>query len=155
VAVLRDEDVCRLNVAMNNSLCVRSVEGIRNLDSEEEQRVDVHWPVADQVLQSLAVKELHSNEGLAIFFANVMNRADVGMIQRRGRLRLALKAGQRLRVSGDFIRQELQRHETMQPSVLSLVHHTHPAPAQFLADAVVRDGLADQKRETPSLGPQS
>ena len=31
----------------------------------------------------------------------------------------------------------------MQPRVLGLVDHTHPAAAELLNDAVVRDGLAD------------
>ena len=31
----------------------------------------------------------------------------------------------------------------MQPHVLGFVDHTHPAAAQLLDDAVVRDGLTD------------
>ena len=31
----------------------------------------------------------------------------------------------------------------MQPGVLSLVDHAHPAATEFLDDAVMRDGLAD------------
>jgi hypothetical protein len=34
--------------------------------------------------------------------------------------------------------QELQRDEAMQPGVLGLVDHTHPATAQLCDDAVVR-----------------
>ena len=45
--------------------------------------------------------------------------------------------------SGDFVRQELQGDEAMEASVLGLVNHTHPAAAELLDDAVVRDGLAD------------
>jgi hypothetical protein len=52
-----------------------------------------------------------------------------------------LEPGERLRVSRYFIGQELQGHEAMQPSVLGFVHHTHPATAEFLDNAVVRDGL--------------
>jgi len=33
--------------------------------------------------------------------------------------------------------------EAMQPRVLGFIHHTHPAAAQLLDDAVMRDGLAD------------
>jgi len=56
----------------------------------------------------------------------------------------ALETGQRLGVSRNFRRQELQGDKSMQPRVLGLVDHTHPAAAQLLDDAVVRDGLADQ-----------
>jgi hypothetical protein len=34
----------------------------------------------------------------------------------------------------------------MKPGVFSFVDHTHPAAAEFLDDAVVRDGLADHSK---------
>jgi hypothetical protein len=43
----------------------------------------------------------------------------------------------------NFVRQELERDETVQSRVLSFVDHAHAAAAQFLDDPVVRDGLAD------------
>ena len=43
----------------------------------------------------------------------------------------------------DIFGQELQRNETSKLGVLSLVDDTHPAAAEFLDDAVVRDGLAN------------
>ena len=39
-------------------------------------------------------------------------------------------------------------YKATQASVLSLVNYTHPASAQLLQDAVVRDGLADHRRES-------
>ena len=71
------------------------------------------------------------------------NRADVGVVQCRCGLGFALKTGECLRVSGNFLRQELEGDETMQPRVFSFVDDAHPAAAQLLDDAVVRDGLAD------------
>jgi len=65
------------------------------------------------------------------------------MIQCRGGLRFALESRQRLRVFGYIIRQEFESDEAMQLYILGFVHHTHPAPAQFLHDAVMRDGLSD------------
>jgi hypothetical protein len=32
----------------------------------------------------------------------------------------------------------------MQPGVFGFVHHTHPTTAEFLDNAVVRDGLANR-----------
>jgi|ERR1700730_7727589 len=74
---------------------------------------------------------------VAILFTNVMDRADVGMVQRGGSLCFPLKTGQRLRISSNFVGQELQGDKTVQPGVFRLVDHTHPAAAQFLNDAVV------------------
>ena len=95
------------------------------------------------MLQRHAIQKLHGDERLAVLLADFVNGADVGMVQGRGGLGFALKTGQSLRVSGDFLGQELQGHKAVQPGVLGLVDHTHPATAQLLDDAVVRDGLAD------------
>ena len=73
----------------------------------------------------------------------LINCADIGMVQGGGGLGFALEAAQSLRIAGNF-GQKLQRNETVQPSVLGLVHNTHPAAAELLDDAVVRDGLTDQ-----------
>ena len=58
-------------------------------------------------------------------------------------LSFALKAGECVRVSGNFMRQELEGDEAVQPRVLSLIDHAHPATAELLDDEVMRDGLAD------------
>src|ERR1700730_40471 len=104
------------------------------------------------MLQSLAIQELHGDERLAALLANVVNRADVGMVESRRGLRFTLKTGKSLGVFGDFIWQELQCHETMQSGVLSLIDHTHPAAPELLHDAVVRNGLADHVGEGLSPG---
>src|SRR5438876_10468299 len=74
------------------------------------------------------------------------------MIQSRRRLRLALEAGQCLRVSGDFFGQKLEGNEAMQPRVLGFIHHTHTAAPELLDDTEVRDGLADHEAETSPVG---
>ena len=61
-------------------------------------------------------------------------------------LRFAAETRQRLRVAGEVFGQEFESDEAMQPRVLSLVHHTHPATAQLLDDAVMGDALADELR---------
>src|SRR6266704_3983371 len=95
------------------------------------------------MLQRHAIQKLHRNKSLAILLPDVVNRANIRVIQCGCGLRLALETSQRLSVSGNLLRQELQCDETMQPRVLGLVHHTHPAAAKLLDDAVVRDGLTD------------
>ena len=95
------------------------------------------------MLQRLAVEKLHGDEGLAVFFADVVNGANVGVVQGRCGLGLALKAGERLRVAGYFIGKEFQGHEPMQARVFGFVNHAHAATAEFLDDAIVGNGLAD------------
>ena len=97
----------------------------------------------DHVLQGHALEILHGDKRLAVLLANVVNGADVGMVQRRSRLRLALKAAERLGIPGHFIGQKLERDKAVQARVFGFVNHTHPAAAQLVDNAVMRNGLAD------------
>ena len=60
-------------------------------------------------------------------------RAEADLASRRKRSR----AGQRLR-------KELESNKAAKFDVLSLVDHTHSAPAELFENAVVRNGLANQ-----------
>jgi hypothetical protein len=77
----------------------------------------------------LPVQKLHRDEGVPVLFTDVVDCADVGMVQRRRGLRLSLEPGERLWVSRHFLRQELQRHEAVQAGVLGFVHHPMPPPS--------------------------
>ena len=48
------------------------------------------------MLQRLAVEKLHRNEGLAVVFADVVDGADIGMIEGGSSLRLTVEAAQSL-----------------------------------------------------------
>ncbi len=99
MTALSHKKVGRLDVAMDDALGMRRVERIGNLDRQRQQRVQFHGTPGDHVLQGHAIEILHGDKRLAVLLANVVNRADVGMVQRRSRLRLALKASERLRHS--------------------------------------------------------
>ena len=68
---------------------------------------------ADTILQILPVQKLHDDEGLTVLLLDLMDGADIGMVQRGRCLSLALEAGQSLRVFGDVIGQEFQRDEAI------------------------------------------
>ena len=63
------------------------------------------------MLQRHPVQELHGDERLSILLANVINRADIGVIQCGRGLGFALEPGQRLRVAGHILRQEFQSYK--------------------------------------------
>ena len=86
-------------------------------------------------------------KALPILLANVVNRADVGMIQSRSGLGLAVETLQCLRRPWRPLQAGTSGPQNGQPGVLGLVHHTHPAAPELLDDAVVRDGLADHLPE--------
>ena len=96
------------------------------------------------MLQRQAIQKLHDDKRLILLLSNLIDRADIGMVQGGSCLRFPLKPGQRLGVFGYRIRQKLQCDEAVQLHVLSLVNNTHPATTELLDNAVVRDGFADQ-----------
>ena len=74
--------------------------------------------------------------------AEFINRADVGMLQCRGRARFALEALQRHRVARQRLRQELHGDAAAQLEVFRGVDHPHPAAPEDLQNAVVGNDLA-------------
>jgi hypothetical protein len=137
------KNVRRFDVAMDNASFVGSFKAIGNLQSQVEERFQRQRSSTHPGLQCLAFQKFHGDEGLAILLADVVNRANVWVVQRGRGLGLLLKAGQSLRVAGQFVGQKLHGYETMQTRVFSFVDDTHPAATQFLDDAVVRDSPAD------------
>jgi hypothetical protein len=74
---------------------------------------------------------------------DVVERADVGMVQRRCGARFRAKPLENERFAADIVRQELQRDEAPQAAVFGFVNHAHAATAEFFHDAVVADARVD------------
>src|SRR5262249_34478649 len=91
--------------------------------------------------ESPAFQEFHDDERLTRQGINIVNRADVRMVQSRGRPRLALEAFEGLGVLGVFMGQELQSHEPAQADVLRFVDNAHAAAAEHFRNAIVRNHL--------------
>ena len=75
--------------------------------------------------------------------ADLVNGANVGMVQGRSGARLATETFQGLRILRDLVRQELERDEATQVRILGLVHHAHTAAAELADDTVMRDRRID------------
>ena len=63
----------------------------------------------------------------------------------------ARPAGEGVRIPGDMLWQKLQRHETVEARVLSLVNHAHAPATELFFGAVMRDGLANHCGDTAAL----
>jgi hypothetical protein len=94
------------------------------------------------MLEGLPFEILHGDEGPALELVNVVNGANVGMIQGRSGPRFALETFEGLRASDETVGKELQGNKAAELGVLGLVDHTHPAAAELFQDAVVRNGSA-------------
>src|SRR6516162_1321904 len=83
----------------------------------------------DRVLQRLTFQIFHSDKGSAIFFTDIVNGANVGVVESGSSVRFALEARERLRVAGDIFEQEFERDKAVEAKVLCLVDHAHAQAA--------------------------
>ena len=145
MAAFRDENVGGFDVAVHDAFAMRGVERVGHLDREIEQVVEFHGAAGDDVLQRLAVEKFHGDEGFAVRFSDIVNRANVGMVQGGGSLGFPLETREGLRVFRDIVGQEFQRDETMEAHVFGLINHAHPTAAKAFEDAIVRESLVEQR----------
>ena len=139
LAARSQKNVCRFDVAMDDAFLVRCIERVGDFDGPIQQELNLDGLTLDAVFQRRAFHHLHDDERPALMFADVMNHTDVGMIEGSGRPRLALKALERLGVGCELFRQELKRYGSAERGIFGLVNHSHPATAQLLQNAVVRN----------------
>jgi hypothetical protein len=111
---LGEEDVRGLDIAVDNTRRMRGIQSIGDFDAKRDRGFRVQWLSRDPRLQGHAIQEFHDDEGLTVLLPDLMDGANVGVVQSGSRLRLSLKASQGLRVLCDIIGQEFQPSEGMQ-----------------------------------------
>ena len=113
----------------------------RRLDAHVEHRLNLHSLARDAVAEGLALQQFHGDEGSPIGLVNLVDGADVRVVQRGRSLGLPLETAESLCIVGKVVGKELQGDVATELQVFRLVHHTH-APATDLEEyAVMGDGL--------------
>ena len=126
------KDVRRLDVSVRDAFNVCRLQRIGNFNSQLQQDIHLQRPPGNPLPQRLPLQILHGNERSALVLANLVNRADVRMIQRRSRPRFPAETFQCQRVTRRFLGQKFQGHQTSERDVLGLVHHAHAARPELL-----------------------
>jgi hypothetical protein len=91
---------------------------------------------------------LHGDEGMAVLFIDLVNGADVGMVERGGRAGFALEALQGAGIAGGVFGEKFEGDHAAESHVFSLIDDAHASSAQLLQDAIVRDDLVGHPRGT-------
>ena len=89
------------------------------------------------MLQRPPLQQLHDNELLTFVLVNVVDGADIGVVQGGGGSGFTPEALQGLRVAGKLLGQELEGDHTAQAHILGLVDHPHAAAAELFQNPVV------------------
>src|ERR1700676_317648 len=114
---------------MHDAFAMCSVERIGDLDGGFEQLIE--WPRArlKAVLQGLATQHFHHDELLAAVLGNLVDGADVGMVQSRCGTGFTAKAFQGLGVASQLRGKKFERNAASEVKVLGLVHYSHTTAA--------------------------
>jgi hypothetical protein len=129
VCAHRDEDVAGLDVAVNDASAVRAVQSVCDVEREPQQFVRRHPAGCQGVFQRPTLEPLHRNERLAVMFANLVDRADGGVIERRGGARFTAKPLDGCRVARKPLGQKFQRDLAAEREVFGEVDDPHSAAA--------------------------
>ena len=112
VAPLGHKNIRRLYVAMNDALCMRGLKCVSDLGCEPQQAFGVERFPTDSMAQRDAVEKFHRHKGAPLFLADIVQGANIRVIERRRRLRFTAKTGKRLRIGSYFGGKKLESDET-------------------------------------------
>jgi hypothetical protein len=90
----------------------------------------------------MPLQAFHRNEDAALLLSDLVNRADIRMLQSRGGEGFPIKAFLGVRIAYKIVGEELQSHKPAQFQVFCFVNDTHPATTEGLDPPVVRNGLS-------------
>ena len=84
LAALGDEDISRLDIAMDDALRMRGVQSVSHFCAQLYDFFRWQRPSRDVVGERYACQQLHRDERTPFMFVHFVDRADVGMVQGRG-----------------------------------------------------------------------
>src|SRR5580704_1959281 len=142
----RYKDVGWLDIAVDDAFTVSGIQRIGNLNGQPQLDIGFDRFSCDAMLKGHAFKKLHDEEGTTILLADVIDGADIGVIERGGGAGFAAKAFEYLLVPGQVFGEKLERNKAAQARVLRPVNHAHSTTAKLLHNAVVRESRVNHCR---------
>jgi hypothetical protein len=104
VSTRTDENIGRLNVSVNDAGGVSGVERIGDFNGEREESLCAKDTLCNAIPQSCSLQEFHGDKRLAVLLTDVIDRADVRMVECGGSLGLSTKSRQGLGIRSDVFR---------------------------------------------------
>src|SRR5918995_201985 len=146
-ALLVDEDVLGLDVAVDDVAGVGGPQRAGDLDGVRDRLVDRQPPhPPDALLQRLPLDVLEDDVGRAILLAGVDHADDVRVVELGDGAGLAAEALQLVGVRRDLAMHELHRDLALQRHVEGAVDRRHPTGADLGVEAIATvEARADQR----------
>ena len=124
-------DVGGLQIAVYDAGGVRGGERAGHLRGDAQRIGEPHALARDQLVQRLAIHQLHDNKGPPVLLADFVDGDDVGMVQRGSGFGLLDETGPAVGIGVACFWQNLDGDETVQALVAGLVDLAHAALADL------------------------
>ena len=134
-----EEDVAWRNISMNDPLVVRRPQRVGDLDGDRQDLADRQRPAKQSRLQARPIKQFHGDEGLRLVVADLQERADVRVVQRRGQGGLTFEASNGVDVFRQLVLDDLDGDGAGEAGILRFIHHSHTARPERSDDIEVRE----------------
>ena len=139
-----EQHVGGFQIPVQHATFVRVAQRLRNLQAVVDEAIDGQAdPVRHSAIKRQAIDEFHGDERLAVVFTDLVNGADVRMIQRGGGAGFAQQTGGRERVVGGGSRKDLDGDVALELLVVGAIHLAHPARSNAVPDSIVAEPTAD------------
>ena len=120
---VREKNVARLHVAMNKSLLMRGPQTPCDLNPGIQNLPFIHAPLLRHpVVETSLIHQLHHEIELAVVAARRKNLDDMRIVHRRRGAGFLLEPLDFARIGAQFRSEQLERDESIQPSVARLVN---------------------------------
>ena len=104
---------------------VNRFQRVADLSGDAERLLHRQRATRDAIREGFAFHQFENEKTSALRLPNIMNRRDVGVIERCQYLGFALKAAYPIRITRELFRQDLDRDITLQFQIPSTVNLTH------------------------------
>ena len=110
--------------------------------------------VVELFRQRLALDQLQDDRRLAVGFVEAVDRGDIGVVQRREQLRLALESRDAIRVGHESVGEDLDRDVATELGVARAIDLAHPAGAEWRDDFIRPEARTVSKQHGVRAGPR-
>ena len=136
----------RFDIPMDDPLGMGGGQSVSYLQAPLHHLLNADRMARDALAQHLTLEQLHRNEGSSFVFANVIQRANMGVAESRNRAGLALEPLLQVRITGNMLGQYLDGDGAVEASVTCLIHLAHATGAEGGFDLVRAEGGARLER---------
>jgi len=121
---------------MDNPLLMRFLQGLRDFRSNLQNLIERQRAFRQPFGERLAFEVLHDQEVGAVLPADVIERADIRMLERGNGFRFPLHALLQFRIRGKMRRQNLDGNRAVKTRIPGAVHLAHAASPERRLDLV-------------------